>query len=295
MSSSGLDVPWHSLQQAHGKLYVEVAALLRKRIFSGAFEVGSRIPSLELLAHEFGVAVVTVRSAVALLEQEGLLFRQQGRGTFVSERIANRDQLLMRLESNWESLLSRLDSTETSLLMTEPRADCPFLDSQDGVAPPGWRYMRRLHSSRGQAYAVLDIYIDRSLYARAPRRFETELVIPMLEQMSGVELVSAHQRLTIGTADLEEAALLGIPINSPVGQVRRVLQDQRGAIAYAGLATYRGSAVRLERRLTRVKDGTRKDEAGRPTQPYATTRSPQVARAQTAGAPARPRSRSRTN
>jgi GntR family transcriptional regulator len=44
---------------------------------------------------------------------------------------------------------------------------------------------------------------------------------------------------------------LRIPLNSPVGEVRRVLQDQNGVVIYLGEAIYRGDMVKLERVLTK--------------------------------------------
>jgi len=241
-----------ALTQFPGKLYVELAALIRRRIRSGELLPGSRLPSFESLASEFDVAVVTARNAVAMLEQEGLVLRRQGRGTFVTDEAGRAGQILLRLESNWESLLSLIEDTSTVLLSSTDENGCPLAEPGDGEHPRAYRRLQRLHSSRGIAYAVLDIYLDREIFRRAPRRFETELVIPMLERMRGVRLASALQRLTIGTADMSVAALLGIPVNAAVGEVRRVLVDTRGSVVYAGLATYRADAVRLERRIDRV-------------------------------------------
>lgn len=56
---------------------------LRSKIVSGHWAVGARIPSHTELAQEYNVAPLTVRHALSVLEQEGLISRQQGRGTFV--------------------------------------------------------------------------------------------------------------------------------------------------------------------------------------------------------------------
>jgi DNA-binding transcriptional regulator YhcF (GntR family) len=56
---------------------------LREQIVSGAFEPGAKLPSHVMLAEEFGVAPMTIRQVLARLEREGLVSREQGRGTFV--------------------------------------------------------------------------------------------------------------------------------------------------------------------------------------------------------------------
>src|SRR5688500_6066372 len=61
--------------------YVQVASVLRRRIRDGRWAVGERIATLEALEREFGVARVTVRQAIDLLQSEGLVESFQGRGT----------------------------------------------------------------------------------------------------------------------------------------------------------------------------------------------------------------------
>ena len=60
-----------------------VYAALRDRVARGVWPPGSKLPPHLELAAEFGVAPMTVRQVLARLEDEGLLSRQVGRGTFV--------------------------------------------------------------------------------------------------------------------------------------------------------------------------------------------------------------------
>ena len=62
---------------------------VRERILSGEFAVDSKLPSHTDLATEFGVAPLTVRQVLARLEEEGLVSREQGRGTFVRTQAAS--------------------------------------------------------------------------------------------------------------------------------------------------------------------------------------------------------------
>lgn len=62
-----------------------VYAALRDRIDRGDWSPGTRIPSHRDLATEFGVAPLTVRQVLSQLEEQGLVSRQVGRGTFVRQ------------------------------------------------------------------------------------------------------------------------------------------------------------------------------------------------------------------
>jgi DNA-binding GntR family transcriptional regulator len=66
--------------------YLQLAAQLRARIESG--EIGPRepLPSITYLTGETGLAVGTVRKAIAVLVEEGLAYTVPGRGTFASPR-----------------------------------------------------------------------------------------------------------------------------------------------------------------------------------------------------------------
>ena len=230
------------------KLYVQIATLMRGRIKSGFWHPGEQLPSLEALAREFDVALVTVRQAIALLETEDLVRRKQGKGTYVCDDLYQKDMWL-RMESNWESLIHMWEGSKPRILKVMDTIGSPPLAARDGTPAPTYRYMRRVHSSDDLAYAVIDIYLDRRLYAMAPEKFDSRMVIPILETLPGIEIKNARQILTIATADVETARLLDIPVNSPVGEVRRVLQDQDGVVIYLGEAIYRGDVVKLERVL----------------------------------------------
>ena len=64
-------------------LKVQLAAALRAVIESGELEPGQPIPSESYLQQEHGVSRGTVREAVAILREQGLVVTIQGRGTFV--------------------------------------------------------------------------------------------------------------------------------------------------------------------------------------------------------------------
>ena len=60
-----------------------VYAALRDRIVQGEFAAGAKLPAHIDLATMYGVAPLTMRQVLARLEEEGLVSREQGRGTFV--------------------------------------------------------------------------------------------------------------------------------------------------------------------------------------------------------------------
>lgn len=63
--------------------YHQLARILRERIMSGELRPGDRISSEVELGEEYGLSRITVRKAISLLSDEGLLRGERGRGTFV--------------------------------------------------------------------------------------------------------------------------------------------------------------------------------------------------------------------
>jgi GntR family transcriptional regulator len=68
-------------------LYYRVANHLRNRILGGIYKTGEKIPSESELCNEFSISRITVRQALKLLEDQGMLLRKQGIGTLVNEKI----------------------------------------------------------------------------------------------------------------------------------------------------------------------------------------------------------------
>jgi GntR family transcriptional regulator len=227
--------------------YHQLADLLRQRIARGLWPREHRLPSLDELAIEFGVARVTVRQAIELLAREGLVSPQQGRGTFVTG-MPNRDRFISVVTSLDE--LSRVyEDTQPKIMNIDEAVTSPPLAPDEGKPAPRYAFMRRVHFRDGHAYCVINIYLDERIFRKSPAKFRTQTVIPLLTSMKGVKIAKAHQVLTIGTADMEVAGLLELPMNAPVAEVRRIFKDADDTVIYLADVTYRGDAIHVEMNL----------------------------------------------
>jgi GntR family transcriptional regulator len=77
---------------APGALYEQLVAGVKREISEGRLHPGSPLPSFRQLAADLMVSVITVKRAYEELEQEGIIFRRQGLGTFVAEQGADRSR-----------------------------------------------------------------------------------------------------------------------------------------------------------------------------------------------------------
>jgi GntR family transcriptional regulator len=224
--------------------YVQIADLLRQRIARGTWRSEERLPSNEELMREFEVSRVTIRQAVDVLARDGLVEARQGSGTFVTGEV--RDNRWLRVETSLADLAEVYRDTKPEILNLAETTALPALRPEDGKAAPGYFFMRRLHSRQGRPYCIISIYLDERVFRKNPDRFRTETVIPLLAKMRNPAVVKARQTLTIGTATYEAAQHLGIAVNAPVAEVRRVFNAADDTVLYLGEVTYRGDFIRLE-------------------------------------------------
>ncbi|HYA41470.1 MAG TPA: GntR family transcriptional regulator [Syntrophobacteraceae bacterium] len=63
--------------------YAQLAAILRRQIAGGVYPPGGRIPPESSISRQYGLSIMTVRQAIGVLTEQGLIERIQGSGTFV--------------------------------------------------------------------------------------------------------------------------------------------------------------------------------------------------------------------
>jgi GntR family transcriptional regulator len=231
-------------QHSASPLYAQVSDAMRERIVKGLWPIGTQIPTLPVLAQEFGVALITVRQAVQLLKNEGLVAPEQGRGTFVRNKPKTHPK--MRVETSLRGLADLYRKLAPRVLPLGEGTAMPRLEEDDGQPAPRYRLLRRIHASDRQLTSVISAYLDERIFRLAPQRFRKELIIPVLMDLEQVQIGSARQILTISTAGAEAATALNIAVSAPVAELRRVFCAPDGTVIYLGELTYRGDFIRMD-------------------------------------------------
>ncbi len=112
--------------------YAQVARGMRERVMNGEYRAGDRLPSEAELCAIYGVSRMTVRRAVTLLAQDGVVFTENGRGTFV------RAPELGAATFDLGSLRRLVDDAATTVKISEAR-----------IVPPSPRVCRKLAVDAG--------------------------------------------------------------------------------------------------------------------------------------------------
>ncbi len=133
-------------------LYLKISELLHREIAAGHWLPGERLPPEAQLAIDLNVAVGTLRKALAALEEEGLLERRQGSGTYV-KRAPQGDAIyqFFRLELLTGGGLPSAD------MVSLDRVECSHVAQQLSGEPAQQWQLRRLRKLNSRAVAAEQI------------------------------------------------------------------------------------------------------------------------------------------
>jgi GntR family transcriptional regulator len=215
-------------------LYARIASILRSKIVGGVWSVGDLIPTIEELSVEYGAAKITIRQAVRLLANEGLLQSFRGRGTFVSGIPTDFPQgkvnRIVEARSEYQKRFKSLARTTVTKIP-------PLLNYGTGIATGSFKYIRRLHYAGKRPLFVIDLYIDKSMSDRLSMDWENIVSVVHFLNKKKIE-IEVETTVTVGTADAEMSKLLQCAFASATAQVVRLVVDKSGKVMLASIATY---------------------------------------------------------
>jgi DNA-binding GntR family transcriptional regulator len=198
--------------------YRAIADELRGRVESGDLAAGALLPSESELSAAYGVSRVTVRKALELLRDEGMIDARQGFGWFVAtERVRQTLGRLGTIESQLGELGvgSERRVVGFRFVATPPRAR--QLLGVDSVLE-----VRRVNRADGQPFARVTVWCPEEVGARLSR---ADVEASPFYELVGVPIGSATQTIGAAAAAPEDAALLAVPVGSPVLVCERITRD----------------------------------------------------------------------
>lgn len=240
----------HTYADIRAPRYVQVASVLRRRIQEKHWRVGEKISTLEELEAEFSVARVTVRQAIELLQDEGLLKSHQGRGTFVIRSLENHRWL--RLATDWDSLIDPI-SENVLRFLDVGRPQELVVDPESGRPAKSYEYFKSVQLKGNEPYGVASVHVAKHIHDRDPNGFRKRVALAVINEMTGLKIGRAHQTLRIAATDVETALQLKVPLNTPTAEAHCVVTDADGTVIYVGDIIYRGDRVVLDIELLNSK------------------------------------------
>ncbi|RXZ45533.1 GntR family transcriptional regulator [Crenobacter cavernae] len=209
-------------------LYEQIKQLLLRRIAEGEWQENASLPSEWELAEELSVSQGTVRKALTELVAEGVLYRQQGRGTFVAEAASDwgeaRLQTIGTLSGRQESLMQELLGCWKS---NAPEEVSELMGLRRLVPMIRVRQLWRLG---GQPVALDDAYLPADRFEGLEARWLRQAggVYAALQRRFGVRPKTVMEQMRISALNREDAQLLMVAADTPVLAVTRLSTSIEG-------------------------------------------------------------------
>ena len=237
--------------------YYRIAETLRAKIRDGALAPGTRLDNQRQLAKSFGVTLMTLRQALAVLERENLIARRHGLGTFVAAPAIDYDILQLRrfagdLQAQGEAVVTRLLGSRFLI------ADRHVTDAL-GVGPAARVFvLERLRLVDARPLSLQRSYLPRHLGEEVARAdLATTPLSDALEFKLGITIVRAHETVSAVRLGRREARELGCPFGAAAFESERISFDADGTPVVFDRVFIPGDRFRITRDLNYAESSTK--------------------------------------
>lgn len=199
--------------------YQEIADELRERARTAP--AGSLLPSEADLSAEFGASRVTVRKALDVVREEGLIAARQGFGWYVAtEPVRQSLDQLGTIEAQLAESGRSNERRVVEFAFVEPPARVRSL-----LGPETVLRVKRVNLADGEPFAVVTVWCPAELGRKLSRDdVEQRSFLDLL----GVQLRGATQTIGADAASGADATLLHVPTGAPLLTCQRVTTDSDG-------------------------------------------------------------------
>jgi|SRR5688572_6229253 GntR family transcriptional regulator len=212
--------------------YVKIAAGLRRAIAEGRYPVGAQLPTEHELCRSLGVSRFTVREAIRVLSNAGLVRRKARAGTVVA---ALPDDTRYRHSiGSVRDLIQYAQTTDFNYVYVG-RIELSGAQARAMAVRPGEKWIYAVALRReidgGKPFGVTRLYLNPALKGieRALRGAKRP-VYSIIERDFGVRIERVEQMISGVVLDEEDAANLGVPAGTPGLAVRRSYFDESGRL-----------------------------------------------------------------
>lgn len=218
-------------------LYQTVIHTIVARIAAGELLPGGMLPSETQLAAEVGVSQGTARKALMMLEQHGIVRREQGRGTFVTARTPESSLFnFFRLREhdgtiiNPELISERIEKRPATKVERETLHESPRSVIE----------ISRVRSIHSVPSTIESAVVSADLFAGIERRAPLPSALYVLYQQAyGCIVLRADEVIVAISASSDEARILNVEEGTPLLRVDRLAHDILGRLVERRRSTYR--------------------------------------------------------
>lgn len=227
-------------------LYQQLSDLLAEAIRNGEFTQGEQLPSENELIDRFNVSRFVVRQTLNNLGRQGLIYTEQGRGSFVSARkIVKPLDILQSYHAGMKKAGIDVDVRISRKSVVTPPGD---IARQLGIKrSEKVILLERVAYTGGSPLNLLISYIALGSHDKAIlENFNGGSLYDFLAAECGIQLKSSHNNIEITFAGEEESRLLNWARGSVLLEISGVSYDQLGKPVEHSRVVYLGSMFRFQ-------------------------------------------------
>lgn len=209
--------------------YHDIYSDIKRDILTNHYRAGTLLPTQDFFAKKYDVSRITLKKALNLLENEGLIFSKQGSGTYVRKQIDKDSSDLLPLDLPIGTTYSHRDQKITNNVLYFD-ARLPEKKEQENLgikaSSPVYEF-KRVRSINDQLYSyehtVMPAYI-----APLDKTILQESVYHYLGTKAKLQLTDARRTVYAEEASEEASQALQITTGKPVLVIEQVAYDQKG-------------------------------------------------------------------
>ena len=236
-------------------VYYQIKNKIQEWIVTKEYSPGERLPSENELAKIFEVSRLTVRQAIALLDQEKLVFRKRGEGTFVTQDSQLIDSLGLEFSGFMDDLFYQVSKSITKSVEIDQVPASKIVQKKLEITDDTVYRVRRVRELNNYLFAYTVNYLPNDIGSQISQEMLLkESMLKILEEKLGYDFDEAFQTIEASFSDQEVSSRLEVPSGSPILYVERVMYDvNQQPIEYVQ-SSYRGDLYKYVVRMKLNKE-----------------------------------------
>ena len=242
-------------QRGNLPIYQQLHIVLSRKLRDGEFPSGEPMPGEIEMARKFAVSRVTIRKTLSLLENDGLIIRRRGKGTYPVEQSDDRSP--KSLNGVLDNLITiGVDTTAKTLSFgwqvppTLPKRALGLAGEELALRVERLRYNER------EPFSLTNVWIAPAFGKHfSEADMSDKLIVQVLEE-HGVRAHSADQTLSAVAADDAAAEAFGVAIGTPLIRLNRTVERSDGVALLFQQSLYLPSRYEYHMTLMRDRNAT---------------------------------------
>jgi len=244
-----MDTNYSVDQKSSEPLYLQLKNKLIERIISGVYKPEEKLPSERVLSEELHISRMTVREALKGLINDGYIYTQVGKGTFVKNIQYKQDTVLTGFTEQMQKIGSEVSSKVLEFTLEKvPINAITMLE----LKPKDLVYkLKRIRYANNKVLAIETAYIPSNFCKGLEKYdFSKESLYAILRNEYGLKLVLAEQTVVASLADDDEYRLFEIQPPGAVLRIKRITKTNLQEPAEYVESVYRGDSYILQTQLS---------------------------------------------